>query len=180
MRLTTKFGAALATTILASVPVLGGAGIAQAQGVFSSLSSPERPSGVELTVVGDFFGVGGVATNNTYELKRCLVMTMDAEVVADIESLVDGGMAVHEAESEEFNGMMESRYAGKNASADLRLRPGETVNWIGKGSDFGPDEDYQAGAYIQCDDDSGGHDLFGFAYEPAGLSGSLGMGSLSS
>lgn len=171
MRLSTKLGASLSAAALGSAVVLGGAGIAQAQSSGSLGSSDPAP--VVLTVSGDTEAVGGEITNNTDGELTCGLAVMDAEVMAELEKLVAGGMSVVEASAELDDKVQESNAEGKNALGSVTVEAGETTDWEGVGS-YGPETDPRSGAVAVCGDE------VAFAYESGGLFGSLDMGSLGS
>ncbi|MDN5723130.1 MAG: hypothetical protein L0H20_09050, partial [Corynebacterium sp.] len=161
---------------LTSVWRIGGAGIAQAQGSLGSLTGSLGSADVELTVASDKDGVDGESTNNTEADLSCGIAVMDADVMKKIEASVAEGETVTEASAKYDDEVQDSQAEGKNALALANVAAGGTEEWTGGG--YGPEENPNSGAVATCGE--GDTAVTVFAYEDAGMFGSLDMGSLGS
>lgn len=175
----TRFGAALSTSFLASAMALGGAGVAQAQSLGSLTGSLESDP-IELTVSGDTVSVGGTITNNAETDMTCLIGVIDAGVMRQYQALIESGNSPDAAATALADEFDEAGAAGTSASDDVFVAAGDTVAWNGEGRDYSPSEDAVLGAAAHCDVEGVADEQFAFAYESAGLLGSLDMGSLGS
>lgn len=169
-----KFGGVLASSALVASVVLGGTGIANAQGSLGSLTGSLESEAVELTVAGDLEGIGGEVTNNTDAALTCLVGTLDAVLMREYQALREAGSTDAEATDALSDEFEMARDEGKFAAhLNLAIPAGATVDWVGGGGLYSPAEDFVAGAVAECGDQ------VVFAYESTGPFGSLDMGSLS-
>lgn len=145
--------------------MVGGAGMAQAQGSADLLGSlmPDAPD-VGLTVATDEDAVGGVVTNNTEDALECDVGAADADLVAQVEQLVADGNSLEDALEEA--GFDEGNSDTTVVTADAE----DEADWSVE--DITVDDEFTAGAFADCDDE--GEPVF--AYEDGGLLGSLDFG----
>lgn len=173
MQISSKFGAVFASSALAASVVLGGAGVANAQGSLVSLSGSLDPSDLELTVSGGEDGVEGEVTNNTEApLTDCAVYYSDAESMELVES------AFGDEDTDLADALEELPEDGINESVEV----GEveaTASWTGNDDDgYDPETTDALGAVVECAE--GDTTVTVFAYEGGGLLGSLDMASLES
>lgn len=165
LRITSRFGAVFASTALAGSMMVGGAGIANAQGSADLLGSlmPEAPD-VGLTVATGEDAVGGGLTNNTDAALNCEVGAADAELVQQVETLVDGEMSLEDA-------LAEAEFAdGNSDTTEFDVVAEGASDWSVDGVTVG--EEFTAGAYADCGDEVDPV----FAYDSAGPLGSLDIG----
>lgn len=169
MQITSKPAAILASSALAASVILGGAGVANAQGSLDSLTGSLNASDVELTVAGSEDGLAGEITNNTEEPLACDVTVLDAEVMELVESSVAEGDTLADA----LDGAAESTI--DDGADNVAVAAGESVPWAGSDDSYDAETAPDAGAVADC-----GEEMIVFAYESSGLLGSLDMGSLGS
>src|SRR5699024_8958160 len=88
VQISSRFGGGVfASSALAASVVLGGAGVANAQGSLDSLTGSLSPSDVEVTVAGGEDGVAGEVANNTdVPLADCTVHYSDADSMELVEA----------------------------------------------------------------------------------------------
>ena len=171
MQISSRFGAVFAASALAASVVLGGAGVANAQGSLDSLTGSLSSSDVEVTVAGGEDGVAGEVANNTdVPLADCTVHYSDADSMELVEAALDGGAA-------DLAEALESIPDGE-LNEEVEVGAVEaTTPWNGNDDDgYDPEETGDLGAVVECGDDDATVTAFG--YEGGGPLGSVDMGSL--
>lgn len=178
----TRIGAFVASTAFASATILGGAGVASAGSLdlgsldLGSLGSAGEVAEPALALTIEEAGVEGVngelfnLTEN--EATNCVVAVSTADVAAKYEAFY----AANEEFPAEGSAEDDALQAANEKSQNWLAFPGtvvanDDVSWEGTQGPNPAEDDYRAGAWVQCDID--GEPQVAFAYEPAEPVGSV-------
>lgn len=142
-----KSASVIASSALAASVISGGAGVAGAQSPYSQM---QKSPDVGLTVAGDTEAIGDTITNNTADDLVCHVVATDRDVVAEFQTLVEGGMATEDAFEQLDDEIQAANDEGRNAIVrGVQVGAGAAVPWLGRG--YEPAEDPDSGALAVCD-----------------------------